>query len=509
MSPLRACVLSAALVLAAGCADRRAEDPPAPAAVVPAPPATSAAAADAFPVPFAPAARRLPGKLVFAHYFPHFPLSYDNRPAEGDYYQRGFLEAGGENGKHRAYGGYLRQRPLPRPPWGDADARVWRWRNLCEEVLIARAAGCDGFAVDILATSGRYRDIFDQLCAAAQAVDPAFRILLMPDMEAEFKASPGKLVPFLAEAGRHPSVMRLEDGRLAVAPFNAQAQSPEWWRDTIAAAGGPERIAFVPLFQAWWKHRDAYRALCWGMGDWGASAWSEESGEGRRGAPAAARALGLPWFSPVRVQDFRARSQLTFEAGCGRMLDASWRTAIDGDAAWAHLITWNDYAEGTEFAPSTATGCAPLLMTAWYARRFTSGAWPAVEDDALVWSTRIQRLADAPLPFRLVGSAVEESEATVFARAPAELVWEFAGSAERVPVPAGVTVVRRPLAEGPVRLRLERAGTAVAQSELPPLERSPWRTDQLYRWGGSYEQRQRAWLEQVRARVAALPPPGR
>ena len=54
------------------------------------------------------ALRRSPRK-VFAHYFSPFPISIDNRDPESDYYARGYLSVDGERGKHRAYGGYLRQ----------------------------------------------------------------------------------------------------------------------------------------------------------------------------------------------------------------------------------------------------------------------------------------------------------------------------------------------------------------------------------------------------------------
>ncbi|MDP9416414.1 MAG: hypothetical protein M3P48_00915, partial [Actinomycetota bacterium] len=54
-------------------------------------------------------------RLVFAHYMPSLPISLDNQDPSTDYYARNFLTPTGEGGKHVAYGGYLRDRPMPRP----------------------------------------------------------------------------------------------------------------------------------------------------------------------------------------------------------------------------------------------------------------------------------------------------------------------------------------------------------------------------------------------------------
>ena len=55
-------------------------------------------------------------KLVFAHYFPPFPISIDNVDPSNDYYARNYLTIDGENGKYAQYGGFLRDRPVPRQP---------------------------------------------------------------------------------------------------------------------------------------------------------------------------------------------------------------------------------------------------------------------------------------------------------------------------------------------------------------------------------------------------------
>lgn len=90
--------------------------------------------------------------LALAHYFPPYPRQLTSAPYPRDYYETGYLDPEGESGKHAAYGGFLRDRPLPGLPLvGD-----WALANARDEVAQARSAGLDGFLVDILTatTSG-------------------------------------------------------------------------------------------------------------------------------------------------------------------------------------------------------------------------------------------------------------------------------------------------------------------------------------------------------------------
>ena len=87
---------------------------------------------------------------VFAHYFPVFPISTDNKPSAKDYYTTEWLNPDGVGGKNAAYGGLLRERPLPRPVDPSPD---WELDDMKTEVARASGAGLDGFAFDILSIS--------------------------------------------------------------------------------------------------------------------------------------------------------------------------------------------------------------------------------------------------------------------------------------------------------------------------------------------------------------------
>lgn len=177
----------------------------------------------------APAALRSGGagkKLVFAHYFTPYPLSLDNAAADRDYYTRNYLNPDGESGKHGRYGGLLRDRPLPVTPKGGD----WEYANLQQEVRTARAAGIDGFTLDLLSLSGKNWDRSNLLMAAARSVDPAFKIMLMPDMTSLKTDDPRVLAEAIATLADASAAHRLPDGRLVVSPSRRRRR---------ASPGGP------------------------------------------------------------------------------------------------------------------------------------------------------------------------------------------------------------------------------------------------------------------------------
>jgi hypothetical protein len=99
----------------------------------------TAAAANPGPLPFrlpAQSVLRSSKHKVFAHYFTPYPVSLDDKAAASDYYTKDYLSPTGENGKHAAYGGLLRDRPIARAPLsGD-----WQLEDMKTEVRRAAAA---------------------------------------------------------------------------------------------------------------------------------------------------------------------------------------------------------------------------------------------------------------------------------------------------------------------------------------------------------------------------------
>ncbi|MEU6868085.1 glycoside hydrolase family 71 protein [Streptomyces sp. NPDC046876] len=416
-------------------------------------------------------------KLVFAHYFTPYPLSLDNASADEDYYTRHYLDPAGENGKHRSYGGLLRDRPLPvRPKGGD-----WELANLRQEVRTARAAGLDGFTLDLLSLSGPHWRRAELLLQAARSVDPAFTVMLMPDMTSLTTDDPAVLADAVAVLGRAPAAHRLGDGRLVVSPFKAEAKDPAWWQrfaDLMQSRHGI-RTALVPTFLDFEAHHARFAPISHGFSEWGSRSYTGQDGA-TRGAQRT-HAAGRIWMQPVSVQDARPNQGVYDEAGNTATLRATWNHAIDDGADWVQLTTWNDYSEGSQFAPSLHNGHAYLDLTSYYLTRFKTGSWPRIVRDTLYVSSRTQFAAAAPTGGQTLrmslrrGSAAPRDTVEVlsFLTAPATVRTRTGPAETAYDAPAGLHSALLPLRPGTSSAVVVRDGQAGAAAELPyPVQRT-------------------------------------
>ncbi|MBT2444751.1 hypothetical protein J7E93_32585 [Streptomyces sp. ISL-36] len=428
--------------------------------------------------------RRSP-KLVFAHYFTPYPLSLDNQPADRDYYQRNYLAPGGENGKHSAYGGLLRDRPLPTAP----ESGNWELAHLRQEIRTARDAGLDGFTVDLLSLSGRNRDRAELLMRAAHEEDPGFRIQLMPDMTS-LTTTPAALADSLAQLARHPSAHRLPDGRLVVSPFKAEEKEPAWWQRMMRELETRHgiRTALVPLFLDFTPERERYAAISHGLSEWGARSANRQ--DGAKADAGRAHQLGTIWMQPVSVQDARPNQGIYDEAGNTETLRASWETAIGSGADWVQLTTWNDYSEGTHFAPSLHNGYAYLDLSSYYLTRFKTGDWPRILRDTLYLTSRVQFVDDTPRAMRQpqvieprAGTATPRDTVEVlsFLTAPASVRTTTGGTEGSHRAPSGVHAQLLPLRTGHSSATVVRNGeTTTTVTSRYPVRRPVDRQDLQY-----------------------------
>ena len=417
-----------------------------------------------FNQPALPVLRALP-KKVFAHYFTQFPLSIDNQAPPQDYYTLQYLAPEGEKGKHRLAGGYLRDRPLPQLPRPESN---WQALNYQAEVRRAGAIGLDGFSVDILSFEGEHWERVRQLLDAAQRVDPGFKILLMPDMEAAFKDHPEKLAEAIRQLAAHPAVYRWPDGRLVVAPFNAQRQTAAWWKNWLEKLKeqGVD-IAFLPLFQGWRTYAKDFAPISAGFSDWG---WRTPKAQASwRDVPQQAHQFVPVWMAPVSPQDFRPYAFKFWEAGNSENFRVMWENAIAGGADWVQLITWNDYSEHTEIAPSTGIQSAFYDLSAYYISQFKTGRPPVLRRDALYYFYRKHSTTASPAKqtqqFAPVASdrdpPRDEIELLALLTSPGRLEIEIGGQTKSLEAPGGLTSFCVPLNEGRPIFRLRRSGQPV------------------------------------------------
>ncbi|GAA2212640.1 hypothetical protein GCM10009850_081020 [Nonomuraea monospora] len=444
------------------------------------------------PLPFTLAstsALRAAGKKVFAHYFPPYPISLDNAAAENDYYARNYLKPEGESGKHAAYGGLLRDRPTGRSPiTGD-----YALADLKTEVKQAIAAGLDGFTVDILSVTSANWTRVQNLVKAAEAVDPGFKIVLMPDTNGLASVDSATLAKAVAGLAASDSVYRLADDRLVVAPFKAEGRTAAWWADwmkTMETTYGI-KVALVPCFVDFGKNRDAFASISYGFSNWGSR--SPAGNAGLSTNITTAHNLGKIWMQPVSVQDERPNQGVFDEAGNTENLRASWKGAIDGKADWVQLTTWNDYSENTQFAPSRNAGWTYLDINAYYLTCYKLGC-PKITNDVAYLTHRVQPVAATPsyaqtklMKLRAGSTAARDTvEVLSMLTAAGKVSVTVGGTTQTYDAPAGVSAKTFPLRTGTASAVVTRSSATVAKVTSPyPVTATPYVQDLHYRAASS------------------------
>lgn len=316
-------------------------------------------------------------KLAFAHYVPWFPRSISN--TSPDYYQRSYLSPTGD--ASGTWGAYLRDCPDARPALtGD-----WKVTDVATEIDQARAAGIDGFMVDIAGdpyAAGQVWSIQQvEKVFAAGDQRPGFRLGIMFDLEGGSirGLSPAGLAALTLTLAKHKSAMRLDDGRLVVAPYHAErGWTPTMWQqyaDAMKSAGVP--VALVFCFDDA-RNMTAYAPAAYGLGNWGNRSPGGNTIAGNVALAAKAHGLGRIWMQPVAVQDWRPRAGCWWEAANTLNLRQTFAGAIQGDADWIMLTTWNDYAENTQVAPSTRNRGAWLALMRHWVDWFKTGTEPVL-----------------------------------------------------------------------------------------------------------------------------------
>lgn len=431
------------------------------------------------------AALRASPRKVFSHYFSPYPISLDNDPPVNDYYARNYLKPAGESGAHAFCGGLLRERPLPQPPY--PQGVDYEEKNMELEVKRALAIGLDGFTYDVLSVTpgNAHRTRLEKLLAAAHLVDPAFVIQLVPDMTSSaFGGDSGGtdadalagLKTLMTAFGASPSVMRLADGRVVISPFGAERRNAAFWIDAmkqLATAGHP--VALVPMPVGSWSSNASKFS---GVTLYGASSWGTRTVSGAaslKTAAAAPRSQGLVWMAPVAPQDSRPKNLNFTEGDNSRAYRAQWESVISGGADWVQLITWNDYSEDSEIAPSSQTNTAFYDLSAYYTTWFKQGAQPPIVRDAIYYFHRAHSMDIAVAPPDLTkqqsamaavnGPSVSTNEIELVGllTSPGTLQITVAGKSLQKDVGAGIQSFTVPLAEGVPTFRLLRGGAKVIE----------------------------------------------
>jgi hypothetical protein len=324
---------------------------------------------------------------------------------------------------------------------------------------------------------------------AADAVG-GFRIILNPDMTSSVgSADIGAIADRLVSLAGRPSIYRLGSADFVLSAFKAEVKSADWWRALLAdiTAKSGLQVTFIPtVLNA--DTMTSFAPISYGIGNWG----MRNPGNILAGPNYAARAhaLGLKWMAPIAVQDERPNQKMYDEAGNTETLRASWQRAIDDQADLAQLMTWNDYSEGTSFAPSAGHGYSFLDLNAYWQTRFQTGQAPTIVRDAMYVTHRIQKYATNPsypqqlmvLPGYRAGLAARDTvEVVTFLAAPAQITVRVGINTYSYAAPAGPDARLFPLETGHVSATAQRYGNTVGTADSPyTVDATPYTQDLAY-----------------------------
>jgi Glycosyl hydrolase family 71 len=440
-------------------------------------------------------------RRVFAHYFYPFPLSIGNQPAATDYYNTQYLTPGGEGGVHAAYGGYLRQRPLP-VPVQPASANYLAV-NMQTEVEMAIARGITGFVFDILslgdvnpptASKGR----LSSLIAAEAAVDSRFSIIPMLDMSSLGNITPAQGAAVIQAIAQSTNLYRYYDGRIVVAAYDATLQPLSWYQQMITILNAANiDIAFWPVFLGAQSDAGTLDPISAGIGGWGTAIPSSAAALATTVKSAqTTNAPPLPFLMPILPQQFRPKDQIFQEAQNSLAFRNAWMSAIASEAAAVQIVTWSDFSESGQIQPYTDATLALNIGTgfydlnAYYATWFATGVQPPITQEVLYWFHR--RMANsAAHPNQkdnftcAAGTETDNIELLAFLMEPGTL----SINGKTLAAPAGITSFLQPIAPGNPAFALKRNGSNVLAFSSPITiygpEGSPAGVTDLTYWCGS------------------------
>jgi hypothetical protein len=450
-------------------------------------------------------------KKVFAHYFSPYPISLDNKDSASDYYTNNYLSLRGEPNYdaktkaakpylHAEYGGFLRDRPIPREVLAGSD---WQLQDMRTEVQRATGAGLDGFTYDMLNLTGVHWDRLILMMQAAVDVDPNFKIMLMPDGNSSATADPVTLANSILQLASGPtgsSLYRLPDGRLVISPFKPEGEAVNgdkgvaFWKKVITTLeSNGETVAFVPCFLNYSANVAAYNPFSYGFSNWGNRSVATNSTLSGS-INDAHNTYGKIWMQPVSLQDSRPNQSIYDEADNTENFRTTWDAAINNGADWVQIPTWNDYSENTQIAPSMNIGWSPLDLTSYYLSWYKTGVQPQIKRDVVYLSHRIQPFAAKPtgtqtkfMALRPGSSPARDTvEALSFLTAPANVTVKVGDYTETYAAPAGEYAKTFPLNTGEVSATIVRSDASSLTVTSPALVKASLPgQDLLYRFVSS------------------------
>jgi hypothetical protein len=263
--------------------------------------------------------------------------------------------------------------------------------------------GADGFFANITETSGATWNRYLTMVDAAVALGTGFYVVPMIDTNGGTMASksPTEIASALKYfVGKSSSYM--ENGKFLVSCFYCEYFSVQRWTDIFLAmtaiTGVPVTFAGILLDNNEANIRK-YAPICRYLGGWmiGADpAILNSTNTQAAYAPGWARSAGCGWVGTGHTQINVPYTGHYFDEACNsRAMRASWDKIIRDNSDHVQNVTWCDFSEGGQIAPSVAKGWCQLAISAYYIQKWKYGLAPVITKDVLFLSHRDQPLTGA------------------------------------------------------------------------------------------------------------------
>lgn len=369
----------------------------------------------------------------------------------------------------------------------------------------AKRLQIDGFVLNCGAWIHRYkyyREIAARMFEAADRIGGDFKLFFSADVVTGLLAD--EAVDMVTTYGRRKSYMYI-DGRPALSTWHG---SVEWSEEVVAKLDGAGLRPFfisnyirprsgMPAMAANVEtpHDGYVRLLTASVGEldgffyFGAAGMPDQIAASSRAFGRELAAAGKSYMAPVTPY-YRGHGPNN------RMFDASglsgiieqWRAAIDGDADFVQIVTWNDWGESSYVAPVGEPLSRPidairgarvlahdgfLAASQYYMTWFKTGAPPAVVGTRLYYAYQPHPRdcgaeAARPRGWQALGDRVY---ALVVTATPGSLRIAVGGGSETIEVAPGVTLASAAMTrDGSVSFALQTAGARLtAEAPLPVL----------------------------------------
>lgn len=436
-----------------------------------------------------------PPRIIAAHYFPSFPINVQNLAPVAEYYYDDWITPTGEGGIWEAKGGYLRQTP-PRTaiiPDATADAPDEYENTLIRhELRLLWDMGINCVAPDILGNSGQN---YDRCVRVAGIIDNDYTdlyLLVMPDLTSSYIAGgtgDDDLATVVDTFTDYTQAYVGSNGRVVVSCYGAQ-DSDFPAADWVTLIGNmssthSKEIDIMPVYTGHASYAaglitalsgGGYSARLYGIGEWArgyVSGAEDRVDDVALLANSATYGQSASMFYPVTAQVHRPKNPLYQGAQNFDTLLTFCQGMVSADPDHIQLCTWNDYSEGTEFAPSTGTSYALYDITAYYIQWWVMGVEPDIEEDNIYYCHRKMLTTASAIsgatqttPFSEDAGVFDDYiQMLAFLSAPATIEITYNGVTTTSDVSAGVQTLKAAIgaAGSAPSFRIIRSGSTVKQ----------------------------------------------